>query len=117
MKLNAISLDSQAIEAGPLRLSVVHMSTLILIVALASLLMSTSVFAGSGGTEFQNVYDSLKGWIGGYLGKSIALLAFLIGLFYGAIKQQFVMALGGVAVAILITVLPGVMDTMISATV
>jgi hypothetical protein len=42
-------------------------------------------------------------------------MAFLVGLFYGALKQNFIVALGGVGIAIMIAVIPTVMDNLVSA--
>lgn len=97
-------------------------------VALVAVMMIVMIFAnpawaagtggGSGGAqEFQSIYETIRGWVGGYLGKLLALFAFLVGLFFGAIKQNFIMALGGVGIAIMIAVMPGLMENLIGGTI
>lgn len=89
--------------------------TTFLLIALLLLALVGPAFAGTTGTEFQDIYTKVREWITGYLGRAIALMAFLVGLFYGAIKQNFIIALGGVGIAIMIAVIPNVMDQLVSA--
>lgn len=86
----------------------------ILLVLLVLSLLIGSAYAGTdGAVEFQGIYDKLKGWVGGYLGKLIALFAFMVGLFYGAVKQNFIVALGGVGIAIMVAVMPSLMEGLV----
>jgi conjugal transfer pilus assembly protein TraA len=93
------------------------------VVLIAMMVANTAWAAGAGGggndgnTEFGQIYQTIRGWVGGYLGKLLALFAFLVGLFFGAIKQNFIMALGGVGIAIMIAVMPGLMENLIGGTI
>jgi len=77
--------------------------------------LSNPAFAGSDGSEFANMFNKINGWIAGYLGKVVALAAFVIGISYGAIKQNYVVALGGVLAALLIITVPGVINSTVGA--
>lgn len=89
--------------------------TNLLIVLLIVLVLLEPAFAGTDGNEFQPIYEKVRGWVNGYLGKLLALFAFLVGLFYGAIKQNFIVALGGVGIAIMIAVMPALMESLVTA--
>jgi conjugal transfer pilus assembly protein TraA len=68
-------------------------------------------------TTFQNLYARLFGWITGFLGRALALTAFIIGLGLGAIKQNGLIALSGIMFAVFIVTVPNIIDTMIAATI
>ena len=78
---------------------------------------STSVMAGTTGTEFQGFYDLMVSWTSGYLGKGIALAAFLLGAALGMVKGTMIPALVGIGFAIMFSVGPGVITGMLAATV
>lgn len=84
-------------------------------VAFVFFALNGSAFAGSDGAEFANMFNKINGWIGGYLGKVVALAAFVIGISYGAIKQNYVVALGGILAALLIITVPGVINSTVGA--
>ncbi|HVA40171.1 MAG TPA: hypothetical protein VNF49_05865, partial [Candidatus Binataceae bacterium] len=48
-------------------------------VALLLTLAAGSALAGTTGTEFQTMYTTLLNWATGFLGKSIAIAAFILG--------------------------------------
>jgi conjugal transfer pilus assembly protein TraA len=85
--------------------------------ALAVMGMSTSVMAGTTGTEFEGFYDLMVSWTSGYLGKGIALAAFLLGAALGMVKGTMIPALVGIGFAIMFSVGPGVITGMLAATV
>jgi conjugal transfer pilus assembly protein TraA len=85
------------------------------VVAFVVFALAAPVYAGTDGGEFQNMFNKINGWIGGYLGKVVALAAFVIGISYGAIKQNYVVALGGVLAALLIITVPGVINSTVTA--
>lgn len=88
---------------------------LLLLTAALFLVLIEPALAGTTGEEFKDIHSTVSGWVSGYLGRSIALMAFVVGLFYGALKQNFIVALGGVGIAIMIAVIPSVMDKLVSA--
>ena len=84
-----------------------------LLAALAAL--APAAFAGTTGAEFQNLYTLVSGWSNGYLGRTIAVGAFLVGAIVGFAKSTAMPALVGVIFALLFAVGPGVIDGIASA--
>lgn len=88
------------------------------LVAVVVLSLATGVaHAGTTGAEFQPMFTLLTDWIGGYLGRSIAIGAFIIGVGYGAFAQRYLVALGGIFVALLVLIVPQVLNNMLTATI
>lgn len=83
---------------------------------------STGVFAavahaGTTGQEFQAAYDLLVGWVGGFLGRALAIAFLMVGLFMG-IARQNLMACGiAIAAAFGLLITPTILDNILSATV
>lgn len=73
--------------------------------------------AGTTGTEFQALHTLLTGWANGYLGKALAVAAFLFGAGYGVAKQTIVPAILGIVFALVFAIGPGVIDGMLTATI
>jgi conjugal transfer pilus assembly protein TraA len=71
--------------------------------------------AGTTGSEFQGLHTLLTGWASGYLGRSIAIAAFLLGAGFGVAKQTILPAVLGLVFAVVFLVGPGVIDSMLSA--
>lgn len=71
--------------------------------------------AGTTGAEFQSFYDLMNNWATGYLGKAIAIAAFIFGAGIGMAKQDVVPAIIGIAFAIVFTVGPNVINGMMTA--
>jgi conjugal transfer pilus assembly protein TraA len=80
-------------------------------------LCAASAYAGVTGTEFKAFFDLIEGWTTGYLGKGLALSAFLLGAALGMVKGTMLPALVGVGFAIMFTVGPGVITGMLAATI
>jgi conjugal transfer pilus assembly protein TraA len=78
---------------------------------------SAVVHAGTTGTEFQAAYDMLVGWIGGYLGKIIALAFFVVGMFMGVVRQNLMAAGVSIACAFAMVITPTILDGLLTATV
>ncbi len=80
------------------------------------LLAFTSVAsAGVTGPEFQALYDLILGWAQGYLGKALAIAAFLFGAIVGVAKSTATPALIGIVFAIVFSIGPGVITGMMTA--
>lgn len=77
----------------------------------------TAAQAGTTGTEFQTLHTLLAGWANGYLGKALAVAAFLFGAGYGVAKQTIVPAILGIVFALVFAVGPGIIDGMLTATI
>jgi conjugal transfer pilus assembly protein TraA len=80
-------------------------------------LFAAAAFAGTTGTEFQAFFELIQGWTTGYLGKGLALSAFLLGAALGMVKGTMLPALVGIGFAIMFTVGPGVITGMLAATI
>ena len=76
-----------------------------------------SAHAGTTGAEFLNLFNMISGWATGYLGKALAIGAFLVGAIVGFAKSTAMPALIGIVFAILFSVGPGVITGMMTATV
>lgn len=85
-------------------------------VGVASLFAAVPAFAGNSGTEFQALYELVKGWSSGYLGKAISIAAFLIGAIVGFAKSTAMPALIGVLFAVLFAIGPGIIEGIATAT-
>ena len=47
-----------------------------------------SAMAGTGGSEFDQVYDTLIDWMQGTLGRIIAITMLFVGIAYGVVRQS-----------------------------
>lgn len=84
-------------------------------VASTSLMLAAPAFAGTTGSEFGGVYNLVKGWSEGLLGRTLAIAAFLVGAIVGFAKSTAMPALVGVVFAVLFAVGPGIIDGIASA--
>lgn len=87
------------------------------LLSLVSGLFATPALAGTTGTEFGGLYNLMVGWTNGFLGRSIAIIAFLFGAGIGVARQSIVPAILGIVFAIVFSVGPGVITGMLSATI
>ena len=85
--------------------------------ALLGTAMMGAAHAGTSGTEFQDAYDLILGWLGGYLGRAIALCFFVIGIFMGVARQNLMAGGIAVAAAFSIAIMPGILDGVLTGTV
>ncbi|MCD2452134.1 MAG: TraA family conjugative transfer protein [Methylicorpusculum sp.] len=81
----------------------------------AAALLSTDAMAGTGGTEFDDIYTLLVGWTQGTLGKIIALGMFMVGLSAGIINQSIVAVVVGIGGALALYYGPTVISGVVSA--
>ena len=68
------------------------------VIAAAGLCLAGSALAGTGGDEFTDVWDTLKEWIQGTLGRVIAGSMILVGIVAGVARQSisaFAVGIGG----------------------
>jgi len=76
------------------------------------------LFAGTGGTvEFGGLYAYLKGLSEGFLGRTLAIFAFIVGLGVGVARSSAVPAIAGVVFAIFVAYGPAIIDGIASATI
>lgn len=76
---------------------------------------ATAVLAGTGGTEFTEVYTMLQGWTQGFLGKTIAIGCFLTGMAIGIVQQSLMAIALGVGAGMAVMYTPNIIDAMVTA--
>ena len=84
-------------------------------IAASSLVLAAPAFAGTTGSEFTGLYNLVKGWSEGYLGRTLAIAAFLVGAIVGFAKSTAMPALVGIIFAVLFAIGPGIIDGIASA--
>ena len=84
-------------------------------IATTALVLAAPAMAGTTGSEFTGLYNLVKGWSEGYLGRTLAIAAFLVGAIVGFAKSTAMPALVGIIFAVLFAIGPGVIDGIASA--
>jgi conjugal transfer pilus assembly protein TraA len=84
-------------------------------VALVLLAAGGLALAGTGGTEFDTIYQTLLGWIQGTLGKVIALTALAVGLTIGIMRQSIMAVVVGIAMSMALYYGPTVIEGVVAA--
>lgn len=92
----------------------------LMLLALLSPLMVSAAHAGTTGggttgTEFQSLFDMLVGWAEGYLGKALAIGAFIVGAIIGFAKSTAMPAMIGIVFAIVFGLGPTIINGMFTA--
>ena len=85
------------------------------VVAVLLALLAGSALAGTTGTEFQTVYSTLLNWATGFLGKSIAIAAFILGAGIGVARSSPIPALVGIVFALFMVYVPTIIDSIMTA--
>ena len=85
------------------------------VVAVLLALLAGSAIAGTTGTEFQTVYSTLLNWATGFLGKSIAIAAFILGAGIGVARSSPIPALVGIVFALFMVYVPTIIDSIMTA--
>jgi conjugal transfer pilus assembly protein TraA len=83
----------------------------------ASVLLVPDVLAGTGGSEFDDIYNLLVGWTQGTLGKIIALGMFMVGLAAGIVNQSIISVVIGIGGALALYYGPTVINGVVAATI
>ena len=83
---------------------------------LAALLSPETALGGTTGTEFQSIYDKVKGWSTGYLGRLLALCTFIVGLGASIMRQTLFPALTGIGVALVVSLGPSLIEGIATGT-
>ena len=78
-------------------------------------LMARKAMAGTTGAEFQNIYTMVVDWTSGYLGKTIALGAFLAGMGIGIVRQSLMAVVSGIGGGLAVAYMPQVMNGIVTA--
>jgi len=99
-------------QLGPARFSETS-----LIAAALLLTCAGPAMAGGTGTEFQSMYTTMLDWATGFLGKSIAIAAFILGAGIGVARSSPIPALAGVVFALFMVYVPTIIDSIMTAVV
>jgi len=86
-----------------------------LIVGACLLAVAGTALAGTTGVEFQTMYTTLLNWISGFLGKSIAIAAFILGAGVGIARSSPIPAFIGVVFALFMVYVPTIIDSIMTA--
>ena len=76
-----------------------------------------SAMAGTGGSEFDQVYDTLIDWMQGTLGRIIAITMLFVGIAYGVVRQSIIAAVVFVASGLVLYNAQAVIEAVMTATV
>lgn len=120
LTMNPVATFAQSFNEMTLRASrfvVENRKGLLMMAVIAVLMIGTLAFAGTTASEFEDVYTKIKDWTQGYLGKSIALFAFLLGLGFGVAKSSPVPAISGIVFALFVAFGPAVLEGIATATI
>lgn len=85
-------------------------------VPVALLAVATASFAGTGGTEFDELQTLLEGWTEGVLGRILAIGALIVGIAFGLVRQSIIAAVIGIGMAVVLSYGPTVIGNIVSAT-
>jgi conjugal transfer pilus assembly protein TraA len=88
----------------------------LLVGAIAAAAIAGVAHAGTTGTEFQSVYDTLVGWAQGTLGKVISLVMIMVGIVAGVARQNLMAFAVGIAAGLGLYTAPFIVDNVVSAT-
>ena len=80
-------------------------------------LVASASHAGSSGQEFEEAYNTLTGWIDGFLGRALAIAFLIVGLFMGIARQNLISCGVSIAVAFGLVVTPTVLDNILTTTI
>lgn len=90
-------------------------STFLPLFLVAFVIMVSKAYAGTGGTEFTEIYTLVQGWTQGFLGKTIAVSAFLVGMAIGIVRQSLMSIALGIGGAMAIYYTPNIIDGIVTA--
>lgn len=93
------------------------LKTVLIVATLAAVVSSGAHAATATDPEFIGMYNMMVSWTSGNLAKALALAAFLFGAGVGIAKQTIIPAIFGIILALVLTIGPGVVTGMFSATV
>lgn len=88
----------------------------VMLAAALTLFVVPTVLAGVTGAEFQDIYDLVKGWTSGYLGKLFSVAFFLVGIAMGMFRQSLAAVGLGVGAAIAVHYTPTIIESIATAT-
>jgi len=87
----------------------------LVLVSLCLFAVPSSVFAGTGGTEFNGAYTTITDWLQGDLGRLIAAALLVVGLVMGVVRQSIMAAVPAIACGLVATVAPTIIGAVVTA--
>jgi conjugal transfer pilus assembly protein TraA len=78
-----------------------------------ALLVTGSAMAGTD-TTFDTIYNQVKAWAEGSLGKLLAVSAFIVGMGIGLVRQSVMAIVLGLAFALIMFYGPGIMESIVT---
>ena len=98
-------------------LSVRKKQAAVTVASLTALLLAEQALAGTGGSSaFSSLWDLIKGWMQGTLGKIISGAFLLIGIIAGAARQSLMAFAVGIGAAVGLYFAPGILEGIVTAT-
>ena len=83
---------------------------------IAALVMPQEALAGTSGTEFDNLWTTLKGWVQGTLGRIIAGAMILVGIIAGIARQSLMAFAIGIGGGMGLYQSPAIVEAILTAT-
>ncbi len=91
--------------------------TQLAIIAVALSVLAGSAFAGTTGTEFQNLYTWINNVVTGYFGRAVSVAAVGIGAILSIARVNPIPILAGVGFAIFLQYTPTIITGILTATI
>jgi conjugal transfer pilus assembly protein TraA len=91
--------------------------TTIFLAAVALSLIAGSAFAGTTGTEFQNLYNWINNVVTGYFGRAVSVAAVGLGALMSIARVNPVPILTGVGFAVFLQYTPTIITGILTATI
>ena len=88
-----------------------------IILIAAMLVISSSAFSGTTGTEFLALYTWINGVVTGYLGRAIAMASVAIGALMSVARSNPIPILAGIGFAIFLQYTPTIITGILTATI
>ncbi len=91
-----------------------NLKSAVVLAVFFTLMIDKNVMAGTTGSEFQNIYNMVVAWTSGYLGKTIALGAFLAGMGVGIVRQSMMAVVTGIGAGLAVAYMPEVINGIVT---
>lgn len=86
------------------------------LVIIAAVLFAFSAIAGTGGSEFDGIWDTLVGWSQGTLGRVITIALVIVGIVAGITRQSIMAFAIGVGCGVGLYNAPTIVESIMTAT-
>jgi conjugal transfer pilus assembly protein TraA len=91
-------------------------AALLTLVAPFLVLLAPEALAGAGSAEFNDIYQTLTGWITGILGRVISICFVIVGLVAGVVRGSIMGFVMGIASGVGLFATPTILDNIVTAT-